>query len=543
MLRSILLLLIFILTSCGDNANIGINPDQPNVKPSSPLVTPAKVSAVDDNTSLEQGSTSNIDILINDTFNGSPSITIVSENNINCDIVGAQVSANTTNSTIGSGLCVYQICDSNNICSQANININIFSPASPDLQVSKSVNTPSAAVGSNVIFTLSVKNNGPVDASAVALTDLLPSSLQYVSSSASVGSYNSTSGIWSIGSLANGATATLTITAKVLAAASGTSVTNTITNVTSANGDANGSPDDNTAVVNVGVAAPDLQVSKSVNTPSAAVGSNVIFTLSVKNNGPVDASAVALTDLLPSSLQYVSSSASVGSYNSTSGIWSIGSLANGATATLTITAKVLAAASGTSVTNTITNVTSANGDANGSPDDNTAVVNVGVAAPAIDAVNDSYTAGHNILSSLNVLSNDTFTLSSGTVSIVSGSNGTCTWNSTTHLINFLPNLGFSGNANCVYKICQGSTCDTATATVLVAPFKNVLGPNQPIGCKNIATTYPSASLPKRFNQFGQGTSVSPYVFYTAEQCKILQNKIFFHLLFILVFKAILILLL
>lgn len=676
MLKFLSVLFMLILTSCGDNANVSINPNQPNLKPSSPLVTPAKVSAIDDTTSVEQGSSSQIDVLNNDTIDDSSStITIISQNNVSCSIVSNQVVVSTASSSVGAGLCVYQVCDSHNNCDQANIHINIFTPASPDLQVSKSVNSASATVGSNIIFTLVIKNNGPVNATSVALTDLLPSSLQFVSSSASIGSYNSTNGLWSVGSLANGATATLAITAKVLAAASGTSVTNTITNVTSANGDSNGSTDDNTATINVPVAAPDLvvtksvaqtvvragesfarvgdtliytltihnngptdatgvaltdilpngiqyvssvaslgsynsssgfwsigslansataqltittkilpsalvmndmqyyknivqnfvsslfmstaygaahivtntitnvtsnqgdsntsvddntasiavavaindiQVSKAVNLSSAIVGSNVIFTLTAKNNGPTDSGDVSLTDILPSTLQFISSTPSQGTYDSTSGVWLVGTLINGASATLSITAKILPAASGTSVTNTITAVSSSNGDSNTSADDNTATINVPIAV-TVNAVDDSYNAGHNILSSLNVLSNDTFNLSSGTVSIVSGSNGTCTWNSTTNLINFLPTLGFSGSANCVYQICQGSTCDTATATINVAPFQTHVGPNQPIGCTNVSSYYPASALPTTYNAIGLGTVASPYIIYTAAQ--------------------------
>ena len=52
------------------------------------------------------------------------------------------------------------------------------------------------------------------------------------------------------------------------------------------------------------------------------------------------ANGVQVTDLLPTGLNYVSNTASHGSYNPTTGIWTVGTLANGAYATLTIRVKV-----------------------------------------------------------------------------------------------------------------------------------------------------------------------------------------------------------
>ena len=66
---------------------------------------------------------------------------------------------------------------------------------------------------------------------------------------------------------------------------------------------------------------------------------------------PQRATGVVVTDLLPSGLTYVSSLASVGTYDPITGVWNIGGLANGANATLTL---VATATSTTTVTNTAT---------------------------------------------------------------------------------------------------------------------------------------------------------------------------------------------
>ena len=84
----------------------------------------------------------------------------------------------------------------------------------------------------------------------------------------------------------------------------------------------------------------DIQIEKIVDNPNPNCNDNVTFTIKVTNLGPSAASSVQATDLLPTGLDYVSSIPSQGTYDHTTGLWNIGSLANGAFATLKITAKV-----------------------------------------------------------------------------------------------------------------------------------------------------------------------------------------------------------
>ena len=56
--------------------------------------------------------------------------------------------------------------------------------------------------------------------------------------------------------------------------------------------------------------------------------------------GPSDASGVAVTDVLPSGLAFVSAAPSQGAYTAATGVWTVGSVANGASATLAIVATV-----------------------------------------------------------------------------------------------------------------------------------------------------------------------------------------------------------
>ncbi|QLG44230.1 proprotein convertase P-domain-containing protein [Costertonia aggregata] len=119
--------------------------------------------------------------------------------------------------------------------------IEICTNSSTDLAVSKTVDDNTPSEGSNIVYTLSVENNGPLDATNVTLTDVLPAGVSFVSDD---GAYNSSTGVWSVGSLNNGATAILNITASVDGSTSGSTITNTITSISADQTDSNLTADD-----------------------------------------------------------------------------------------------------------------------------------------------------------------------------------------------------------------------------------------------------------------------------------------------------------
>ncbi|HMK49465.1 MAG TPA: C25 family cysteine peptidase, partial [Thermodesulfovibrionales bacterium] len=87
----------------------------------------------------------------------------------------------------------------------------------------------------------------------------------------------------------------------------------------------------------------DIQVTKAVNSISnpCNVGTcQVTYLVTATNVGRNAEINIQVTDSLPSQLQYLSNVASQGSYVSGTGIWSIGNLSSGNSATLQITAKV-----------------------------------------------------------------------------------------------------------------------------------------------------------------------------------------------------------
>ncbi|WP_165869126.1 DUF11 domain-containing protein, partial [Thiogranum longum] len=100
------------------------------------------------------------------------------------------------------------------------------SPTSADLAVTKGVDNSNPAEGGTITYTVTATNNGPLDATGVVLSDILPAGLAYVSDD-SGGAYDSGTGAWSVGSLPNGNLATLNITATVNTGTAGSTLTNT----------------------------------------------------------------------------------------------------------------------------------------------------------------------------------------------------------------------------------------------------------------------------------------------------------------------------
>lgn len=111
----------------------------------------------------------------------------------------------------------------------------------------------------------------------------------------------------------------------------------------------------------------NLSLAKAVSTTAPATGSNVTYTLTVANaaGSTSSASGIVVRDVLPSGVSFVSASGT-GTYNSSTGDWSVGTLAPGQNASLTITVTVTAN-SGVTVTNTAEVTASSVGDSNSTP--------------------------------------------------------------------------------------------------------------------------------------------------------------------------------
>ena len=102
-----------------------------------------------------------------------------------------------------------------------------YVPAKSNLGVTKIVDNSTPDEGEIITYTDTLANAGPYEATNVFLTDTLPVSLTLVYSGSTQGTYDSGSGLWTVGSLSNGASAILTLTAQVDAATAGMTIANT----------------------------------------------------------------------------------------------------------------------------------------------------------------------------------------------------------------------------------------------------------------------------------------------------------------------------
>ena len=194
-----------------------------------------------------------------------------------------------------------------------------------DLVIVKEVSKKSVKTGEVITWTITVTNKGPDAAVNTRVTDKLPAGLIFITSD---GKYDSVSGIWTVGDLANGASASLVITTQV-------NITNaTIRNVANATSDTpgNNTPGNNTTEVDP---KADLIVVKEVSKQTVKTGETVIWTITVTNNGPDTAVNTRVTDKLPAGLVYVTHSGE-GNYDPVSGLWIVGDLANGESKQLAI---------------------------------------------------------------------------------------------------------------------------------------------------------------------------------------------------------------
>ena len=164
--------------------------------------------------------------------------------------------------------------------------------------------------GATIAFNISVTNNSPgTQASNVSITDILPAGLTYSSHTTTSGTYNSVTGIWSIGDVKHGSVETIELSASIDQGQNG----NTITNITTAAiGDQIDLVDTNNDLEEeIVVADPMLKVTKTVNVfdPDniglyALPGNDVIYTILVSNTGNTEITdgSILMIDTLPKEL-------------------------------------------------------------------------------------------------------------------------------------------------------------------------------------------------------------------------------------------------
>src|SRR5205085_4754425 len=198
----------------------------------------------------------------------------------------------------------------------------------PAITITKTPAAQSVDSGGTANFTITVTNTGGVTLTNVTVTDPL-----------------STGCNKAIGTLTPGQSTTYTCSQAGVTAAFTNVATVTghppvgadVTASASARVEINQPPPPSSPTPTPAPTVVDLAIVKTVDQASVVKGSNVTYTLTVTNNGPVTDTAVQVADSLPFGVTYVSSTASQGTCSGTTVVQcAIGTMTNGQKVTITI---------------------------------------------------------------------------------------------------------------------------------------------------------------------------------------------------------------
>lgn len=210
----------------------------------------------------------------------------------------------------------------------------------------------------------------------------------------------------------------------------------------------------------VGQCLADLAVTKNV-TPSGPyrVGQTITYIVTATNNGPITATGVTVSDVLPASLLFSSATTFTGSYNASTGIWDVGTLASGASRSLFIEAEIK---SGGSITNVA--VIGGPNDDPSKPTNNTATVTI--------TVQDCNTTPPYIHCAIT----DICKGGDGTTIYASNCEGKVIWSNgaTTSSIQVNPMVTTTYTASCVVGSCTSPASNPITITVIEAPKPTIV---------------------------------------------------------------------
>lgn len=244
---------------------------------------------------------------------------------------------------------------------------------SVDLGLIGSISNPAPAVGTAVTLSYTLSNPGPANASSVQVSVPLPVGLTLNSASPSTGTF--ASGVWTVGALASGTSATLGVLATVdrsgplavEAAASGAQL----------------DPNPGNDIVRLEVNAPasaDMRLAVTPSSTNVVAGQNVTLTLSARNAGVDQAYNVDVVEQFTTTgvepLAPIAFVAQAGTYDGITGLWQIASQGQDANpTTLALTFTVPASLAGQTLSYSAT-VASDQADPNLANNTASAVINV-----------------------------------------------------------------------------------------------------------------------------------------------------------------------
>ncbi len=294
----------------------------------SPVFTPA-TGAYDSGTGAWTGITlasgGSVSMTVSGTVSAAATGSLV--NSVAVAVVAPDTESNTTNNTAS---------DTDTLVRRA------------ELTVTKTDGQTNATPGAAVTYTIAVSSAGPSTLTQINLVDTLPVALVSPVFTPATGTYNSGTGAWTGITLAAGGSVSMTVTGTISAAATGTLVNSVAVAVVAPDTETNTANNSATDTDTL-VASADVAITKT-GPAAVAPGQNVIYTITVTNNGPSNAAGVLVADPTPTGLTFVSNSGDCVSAFSCN----LGALTVGQVKTITTTFAIDAGFAGPSLSNTAT---------------------------------------------------------------------------------------------------------------------------------------------------------------------------------------------
>jgi uncharacterized repeat protein (TIGR01451 family) len=195
---------------------------------------------------------------------------------------------------------------------------------------------PSVGVaGSNLVYTITVTNNGPSLASNVVVLDQLPVGLTFVSAVPATATVTNNIVGWPSFNLATGIKTNFTVTAVSLQGGTFTNIASGTSSTFDPNPTNNNGTATNSQVITTVSPLADIAVFKTGGT-NVASGGTMNYTITVTNIGPSTATNVVVQDTLPASVLFQNASGGVTPVGNVV-TWPAMILTNGAATNFTVT--------------------------------------------------------------------------------------------------------------------------------------------------------------------------------------------------------------
>ncbi len=226
-----------------------------------------------------------------------------------------------------------------------------------DLTITKTDGSATAIPGTAIVYTITVGNNGPSNITNAVVQDIFPATLTsptwtcVAGGGGSCGAAMGAGNISTTATLPVGATAVYTVNATISPAATGM-LTN-VASIATPGGSSDPTPANNVAV-DTDTLQPqaDITIVKTDGQATEVPGTTVVYTVTVGNSGPSNASGAIVTDAFPAIMQAPinwTCATAGGASCTAAGMGNINDVVNvpvGGTATYTVTATINAAATG-----------------------------------------------------------------------------------------------------------------------------------------------------------------------------------------------------